>query len=233
MPVVDGNAAARDIMVGTFGIDSFDAKANATGSKTDFTANTKLKIGTVASAAGSLEPKNGGFELGLASAHVKQGTLSANLAAPATISMKGEEISFGDIIINTGADASAGQVKVNGVVDGRLDLSVALSNLPLALANTFAGTGAWRHGQRHSPHHRHERSTQCRFRHGGARRDGRGAQKQGIAALNADAKGTSANNRLNVDAHVTGGAASMSAPMVVCRSVRAIWPLTSISPIFR
>ncbi|MDG4870663.1 hypothetical protein P8631_21925, partial [Guyparkeria sp. 1SP6A2] len=66
-----------------------------------------------------------------------QGTLSANLAAPATISMKGEEISFGDIIINTGADASAGQVKVNGVVDGRLDLSVALSNLPLALANTF------------------------------------------------------------------------------------------------
>ncbi len=26
---------------------------------------------------------------------------------------------------------------MNGVVDGRLDLSVALSNLPLALANTF------------------------------------------------------------------------------------------------
>ncbi len=134
---MDGNAAARDILVGTFGIDSFDAKANATGSKTDFTANTKLKIGTVASAAGSLEPKDGGFELGLASANVKQGALSANLASPATISMKGEEISFGDIVINTGSDASAGQVKVNGVVDGQLDLSVALSNLPLALANTF------------------------------------------------------------------------------------------------
>lgn len=72
VPVVDGTASARDILVGTFGIDSFDAKANATGTKTDFTASTKLKIGTLANASGSLEPKDGGFELALASADVKQ-----------------------------------------------------------------------------------------------------------------------------------------------------------------
>ncbi|OIS93065.1 translocation/assembly module TamB domain-containing protein [Brucella cytisi] len=206
VPVVDGNAAARDIMVGTFGIDSFDAKANATGSKTDFTANTKLKIGTVASAAGSLEPKNGGFELGLASAHVKQGTLSANLAAPATISMKGEEISFGDIIINTGADASAGQVKVNGVVDGRLDLSVALSNLPLALANTFKpelGLGGTVNGTARITGTKEAPNVAFDMAARGV--TAAELKKQGIAALNADAKGTSANNRLNVDAHVTGG----------------------------
>ncbi|MHC5231496.1 translocation/assembly module TamB domain-containing protein [Brucella sp. LJL56] len=206
VPVVDGNAAARDIMVGTFGIDSFDAKANATGSKTDFTANTKLKIGTVASAAGSLEPKDGGFELGLASAHVKQGTLSANLAAPATISMKGEEISFGDIIINTGADASAGQVKVNGVVDGRLDLSVALSNLPLALANTFKpelGLGGTINGMARITGTKEAPDVAFDMAARGV--TAAELKKQGIAALNADAKGTSANNRLNVDAHVTGG----------------------------
>ncbi|PWU75334.1 translocation and assembly module protein TamB [Ochrobactrum sp. POC9] len=207
VPVVDGNAAARDIMVGTFGIDSFDAKANATGSKTDFTANTQLKIGTVASAAGSLEPKDGGFELGLASAHVKQGTLSANLAAPATISMKGEEISFGDIIINTGADASAGQVKVNGVVDGRLDLSVALSNLPLALANTFKpelGLGGTINGTARITGTKEAPDVAFDMAARGV--TAAELKKQGIAALNADAKGTSANNRLNVDAHVTGGA---------------------------
>ncbi len=206
VPVVDGNAAARDIMVGTFGIDSFDAKANATGSKTDFTANTKLKIGTVASAAGSLEPKDGGFELGLASANVKQGTLSANLAAPATISMKGEEISFGDIIINTGADASAGQVKVNGVVDGRLDLSVALSNLPLALANTFKpelGLGGTVNGTARITGTKEAPNVAFDMAARGV--TAAELKKQGIAALNADAKGTSANNRLNVDAHVTGG----------------------------
>ncbi|MBR7650871.1 translocation/assembly module TamB [Brucella oryzae] len=206
VPVVDGNAAARDIMVGTFGIDSFDAKANATGSKTDFTANTKLKIGTVASAAGSLEPKDGGFELGLASANVKQGTLSANLAAPATISMKGEEISFGDIIINTGADASAGQVKVNGVVDGRLDLSVALSNLPLALANTFKpelGLGGTVNGTARITGTKEAPNVAFDMAARGV--TAAELKKQGIAALNADAKGTSADNRLNVDAHVTGG----------------------------
>lgn len=206
VPVVDGNAAARDILVGTFGIDSFDAKANATGSKTDFTANTKLKIGTVASAAGSLEPKDGGFELGLASANVKQGTLSANLAAPATISMKGEEISFGDIIINTGADASAGQVKVNGVVDGRLDLSVALSNLPLALANTFKpelGLGGTVNGTARITGTKDAPNVAFDMAARGV--TAAELKKQGIAALNADAKGTSANNRLNVDAHVTGG----------------------------
>jgi len=206
VPVVDGNAAARDILVGTFGIDSFDAKANATGSKTDFTANTKLKIGTVASAAGSLEPKDGGFELGLASANVKQGTLSANLAAPATISMKGEEISFGDIVINTGADASAGQVKVNGVVDGRLDLSVALSNLPLALANTFKpelGLGGTVNGTARITGTKDAPNVAFDMAARGV--TAAELKKQGIAALNADAKGTSANNRLNVDAHVTGG----------------------------
>ena len=207
VPVVDGNAAARDLMVGTFGIDSLDATANATGSKTDFTAETKLKTGTVASATGSLEPKDGGFELGLASAHVKQGTLGANLAAPAIISMKGEEISLGDIIINTGADASAGQVKVNGVVDGRLDLSVALSNLPLALANTFKpelGLGGTVNGTARITGTKQAPNVAFDMIARGV--TAAELKKQGIAALNADAKGTSADNRLNVDAHVTGGA---------------------------
>ncbi|MBC2884123.1 translocation/assembly module TamB [Ochrobactrum sp. CM-21-5] len=202
IPVIDGNAAARDLMVGTLGIDSFDATASATGSKTDFTANTKLKIGTVANASGSLEPKDGGFLLSLGSADVKQGALAANLAAPATVAMRGNEISFGDIVVNTGD----GQVKINGSVNDHLDLSVALTNLPLALANTFKpelGLGGTVNGTARITGTRDTPNVGFDMTVRGV--TAAELKKQGIAALNADAKGTSANNRLNVDAHVTGG----------------------------
>ena len=202
VPVVDGTAGARDILVGTFGIDNFDAKANATGTKTDFTASTKLKIGTVANAAGSLEPKDGGFELGLTSADVKQGSLSATLAAPATIAMKGSDISFGDIIVNTGE----GQVKVKGAIGERLDLSVALSNLPLALANTFKpelGLGGTINGTARVTGTREKPNAAFDIAARGV--TAAELKNQGIAPLDADAKGSSDNNRLNVDAHVTGG----------------------------
>src|SRR5690606_35873547 len=51
VPVIDGDAAASDILIDTFGLDSFDLTANATGAKTDFKASTKLKIGTLATAS--------------------------------------------------------------------------------------------------------------------------------------------------------------------------------------
>src|SRR5690606_10924322 len=135
-------------------------------------------------------------------ADVRQDTLAANLAAPATLTMKGSEISFGDIVVNTGD----GQVRVNGSVNDRLDLAVAITNLPLALANTFRpelGLGGTVNGTaritgtRDVPDIAFDMSA----------RDVIAAElrNQGIAALNADARGTSNNNRLNVDAHVTGG----------------------------
>ncbi|MFS2325736.1 translocation/assembly module TamB domain-containing protein [Brucella sp. H1_1004] len=202
VPVVDGTASARDILVGTFGIDNFDAKANATGTKTDFTASTKLKIGTLANASGSLEPKDGGFELALTSADVKQGSLAATLAAPATIAMKGSNISFGDIIVNTGD----GQVKVNGAVGDQLDLSVALSNLPLALANTFKpelGLGGTLNGTARVTGTKDNPNAAFDITARGV--TAAELKNQGIAPLDADAKGTSDNNRLNVDARITGG----------------------------
>ncbi|MGO1162092.1 translocation/assembly module TamB domain-containing protein [Brucella pseudogrignonensis] len=202
VPVVDGTASARDILVGTFGIDNFDAKANATGKKTDFTASTKLKIGTLANASGSLEPKDGGFELALTSADVKQGNLAATLAAPATIAMKGSNISFGDIIVNTGD----GQVKVNGAVGDKLDLSVALSNLPLALANTFKpelGLGGTLNGTARVTGTKDNPNAAFDITARGV--TAAELKNQGIAPLDADAKGTSDNNRLNVDARITGG----------------------------
>lgn len=205
VPVVDGTASARDILIGTFGIDSFDAKANATGTKTDFTASTKLKIGTLANASGSLEPKDGGFELALTTADVKQGTLAATLAAPATIAMKGSDISFGDIVVNTGD----GQVKVNGAIGDKLDLSVALSNLPLALANTFKpelGLGGTLNGTARVTGTKDNPNAAFDIAARGV--TAAELKNQGIAPLDADAKGSSDNNRLNVDAHVTGGASN-------------------------
>lgn len=202
VPVVDGTASLRDILLGTVGIDNFDAKANATGTKTDFTASTKLKIGTLANASGSLEPKDGGFELALASADVQQGALSAILAAPATITMKGSDISFGDILVNTGD----GQLKVKGAIGERLDLSVALSNLPLALANSFKpelGLGGIVNGTARVTGTRENPDASFDITARGV--TATELRNQGIAPLDADAKGSSDNNRLNVDAHVTGG----------------------------
>ena len=204
VPVVNGTASARDILLGTLGIDSFSAKANATGSKTDFTASTRLTMGTSANAAGSLEPKDGGFLLSLASADVKQGTLAASLAAPATIAMQGSDISLGNIVIKTGD----GQVKVDGAIGEKLDLSVVLAKLPLALANAYkkelglGGTvdGTARiTGTKAAPNVVFDLSA-----HGVTAAE---LKKQGLATLNATAKGTTDGNRLNIDARVTGGAA--------------------------
>lgn len=202
VPVVNGTASARDIMAGTFGIDTVNAKANATGSRTDFTASTKLKIGTVASATGSLEPKDGGFQLGLSKADVKQGSLAASLAAPATIGIQDQNINLGDIVINTGS----GQVRVNGSVAERLNLNVALANLPLALANSFKpelGLGGTVNGTANITGSKDKPNIAFDMQARGV--TAAQLSKQGISALNADAKGTSANDRLNIDARVTGG----------------------------
>lgn len=202
IPVVNGTASASNIIVGTLGIDTFAAKADANGSKTNFSANTKLKIGTLASAAGSLEPKDGGFLLSLTSADVKQGQLAAKLASPASVAVKGSNLSFGDVVI----DAGSGRVKVNGSVADKLDLSVAISDLPLALANAVKadlGLGGTVNGTARITGTRDQPNIVFDVKARGV--TAAQLKQQGIAALDADAKGTSANDRLNVDARIFGG----------------------------
>lgn len=206
VPVIDGDAAASDILIDTFGLDSFDLTANATGAKTDFKASTKLKIGTLATASGSLAPNDDGFELLLQSADVSQGNLKANLASPAKIAMKGGQISVDDLVINTGQNGMNGQVKLDGTVDDRLDLTVAIANLPLALGNTFQpdlGLGGIINGNARITGTREQPDIVF----DATARDVTAAllRDQGIAALNAEAKGHSQNNQLNVNTHITGG----------------------------
>lgn len=206
VPVVDGQATARNIKIGDFGIDTLDAQANAQGSKTQFNATTKLSIGTVANAAGSLEPKDGGFLLSLAKADVKQAQLNASLAAPADIAVKDGRISFGDVLINASNGGNSGQVKVNGGLADKFDFSVAVSDLPLALANAVQpalGLGGIVNGTAHITGTADAPDVRFDLQARGV--TAAELKKQGIAALDADAKGTSANNRLNVDARVFGG----------------------------
>ncbi|MGU3574224.1 translocation/assembly module TamB domain-containing protein [Brucellaceae bacterium C25G] len=206
VPVVDGKASARNLKIGDFGIDTLDATANAQGSKTQFNANTKLSIGTVANASGSLEPKDGGFLLSLAQADVKQAQLAAKLAAPAEIAMKDGRISFGDVVINASNGGNSGQVKVKGGLADQFDLAVVVSDLPLALANAVQpalGLGGIVNGTAHITGTSDAPDVRFDLQARGV--TAAELKKQGIAALDADAKGTSANNRLTVDARVFGG----------------------------
>lgn len=206
VPVVDGQALAQNVKLADLGIDTLHAQANAQGSKTQFTANSKLSIGTVANAAGSLEPKDGGFLLNLTQADVKQAQLTASLAAPADIAMKDGRISFGNLLINASNGAGNGQVKINGGLADKFDLAVVVTDLPLALANAVQpalGLGGKVNGTAHITGTADAPDVRFDLQARGI--TAAELKKQGIAALDADAKGTSHNNRLNVDARIFGG----------------------------
>ncbi|WP_420960350.1 translocation/assembly module TamB domain-containing protein [Brucella sp. IR073] len=133
VPAGNGTVTARNMVLGGQAVDSLDAKAAQAGSKTDFSANAKLRNGTTAALEGALEPQNGGYRLSLSHADLRQGTLAARLVRPATISVKGQDITLGDIMLDVGG----GQVSLSGAIADTLGLSVAIRDLPLAIANTF------------------------------------------------------------------------------------------------
>nr|WP_110749814.1 translocation/assembly module TamB domain-containing protein [Phyllobacterium leguminum] len=133
VPAANGTVTARDMVIAGQTVDSLDAKATQAGSKTDFTANAKLNNGTTAAVAGALEPQNGGYLLSLNSADLRQGALAARLIQPAKIDVKGSNISLGDILLDVGG----GRVSLSGAVADTLGLSVAIRDLPLAIANTL------------------------------------------------------------------------------------------------
>jgi translocation and assembly module TamB len=133
VPAGNGTITARDMTIAGQAVDSLDAKATQAGSKTDFAANAKLKNGTTGTVAGALQPQDGGYLLSLATADLRQGTLAARLVQPATINVKGKNISLGDILLDVGG----GRVSLHGEAGEMMNLSATVRDLPLAIANTL------------------------------------------------------------------------------------------------
>ena len=202
VPVVDGTIKAQTIRAGTFEINSVDATARAEGSKTVFQAAADLKIGTKVKVDGALEPKDGGLLLSLTNADLRQGNMVAKLVEPASVALKGSDVTFNNIIMQIGD----GRLSLNGALADRFNLDVRLVNLPLSVANSIQpelGLGGVINGQAQVTGSRVQPDVNFDL----TARDviARQTRVLGIGALNATAKGTSSQNRLKLDSRITGG----------------------------
>lgn len=202
VPVVDGTVKAQSIRAGTFEINTVDATAQSEGSKTAFQAATDLKIGTKVKVNGALEPQDGGLLLSLSDAELRQGSMLTRLAQPASLALKGSDITFNNIIMQVGE----GRLSLNGALADRFNLDVKLDNLPLNVANSIQpdlGLGGLINGQAKVTGSRNQPDVSFDIN----ARDviARQTRELGIGALNATAKGTSSQNRLKVDSRITGG----------------------------
>ncbi len=202
VPVVDGTVKAQSIRAGTFEINTVDATAQSEGSKTVFQAATDLKIGTKVKVHGALEPQDGGLLLSLSDAELRQGSMLTRLAQPASLALKGSDVTFNNIIMQVGE----GRLSLNGALADHFNLDVKLDNLPLNVANSIQpdlGLGGLINGQAKVTGSRNQPdvSFDINVRDVIARQ----TRELGIGALNATAKGTSSQNRLKVDSRITGG----------------------------
>ncbi|WP_439273107.1 translocation/assembly module TamB domain-containing protein [Pseudochrobactrum sp. HB0163] len=201
VPVVDGVVKAQAIRAGALEINSFAANAQANGSKTVFQAASDLKIGTNINIDGALEPQDGGMLLSLEKAQLHQGAMVTRLAQPASLALKGSDITFNNIIMQVGN----GHLSLNGALADHFNLDMQLNNLPLNVANSIQpelGLGGVLNGQAKVTGTRAQPNISFDI----AARDviARKTREMGIGALNATAKGISSQNRLKVDSRITG-----------------------------
>ncbi|MBX8814614.1 hypothetical protein HBA91_18510, partial [Ochrobactrum sp. MR34] len=81
----------------------------------------------------ALEPQNGGLLLSLNDAELRQGSMLTKLAQPASVGLKGSDVSFNNIIMQVGS----GRLSLDGALADRFNLDVKLDNLPLNVANSI------------------------------------------------------------------------------------------------
>ncbi len=202
VPVVNGSAHAQQLKFGTTEIDSIDAKADAQGQKTNFDISTKLRIGTLAEVSGSLEPQNDGYLLTLNKADIQQDQLKAHLVSPATIGVNGANLALSDMVI----DAGGGRINIKGMIADQLDLSLAITDLPLAIANAIdpkLGIGGTLQGSAKIIGTRDQPDINFDLRALGVTASQ--LKEQSIAPLDITATGRSTQDSLNVDARLAGG----------------------------
>ncbi len=132
VPVVNGTASGANIVAGGVTVQTLEAKANATGNRTEFSADALLANAATVSAAGALEPEQaGGFRLELQRAELAQGALQARLAEPGLLRVQGSDVA----IDNLALDVGGGRVRAAGTFAEALNLSAEIENLPLRIAN--------------------------------------------------------------------------------------------------
>ena len=206
IPMAEGTIAGRGIVAGGVDLASINATAErGSDTSTDLTAQARLATGTLADLAGGLEKlPEGGFTARLSQIDIRQGDTAAHLAAPAEVTVQSGNIALTPIRLNLGD----GALTAEGNVGETIDLSVGLDALPLSIANIILpklglnGTldgNADISGPRNAPN--------VAFDLTGAGLGSEFGTSAGLPPINVDAKGTTADGSLSLDAAVTGGAA--------------------------
>ncbi len=130
VPLVDGTAELRAVALSGVAIETATLRANGNATGTDLTLEA-LAQGTNLRAAGRLEPTTDGARLRLARFTAARPGLNAALNAPATFTLVGGTVSIDRLALSAGG----GTATVSGTAGERLDLSVDLRALPLALVS--------------------------------------------------------------------------------------------------
>ena len=200
LPLVQGEVTGSNLVMSGVEVSSLHASAEQTGADSmRFTAESRLAIGTLADASGELTRLDGGFAATLDTLRVRQQGMAAALTAPATITMRGGAIDLTPLALDFGT----GSLTAQGRMDESFDVDVAISDMPLALANTvrpdlgLAGrvNGTVRiTGPRATP--------DVRFNLGAAGVAAAATRAAGLPPLAMTATGQTANGRLNLDARV-------------------------------
>ncbi|RTL98005.1 hypothetical protein EJV44_08415 [Ancylobacter aquaticus] len=133
VPLLDGSADLRAVDLSGVTVETATLRANGTATGTDLTLEA-LAQGTTLRAAGRLEPMTDGARLRLDRLTAARPGLNAALSAPATFTLSGGTVAIDRLALTAGGGAAT----VSGRVGERLDLTVDLRALPLALVNLVA-----------------------------------------------------------------------------------------------
>jgi len=191
VPAIDGTVKAERVVAGGVDFSSINATASTANDVTQFQADTALANGARGAARGSLAPQDNGWRLALDEASFGQGAIAARLAQPAAVRVAGERIAIDTFEI----DVAGGRITVRGDASEALDLNVALSRLPLSIANLVRadlGLGGTLEGEARI---RGTRSApQATFSVRGSGLQASALQSAGITTMDASVSGSFANN---------------------------------------
>lgn len=134
VPMLDGSASARDVTAAGIELATLEAQANSDGDTTGFTADATLRNGTTLAAAGNLAAIDGGYRLALDRAALRQGDLTAALAAPTVLAVTDAQVSLDAVRFQVGS----GSITATGTAGRALDIAVTIDSLPLSVANAVA-----------------------------------------------------------------------------------------------
>jgi translocation and assembly module TamB len=203
VPMVQGDVSASGLTLAGVEVASLSATAEQIDrDRMRFDADARLVIGTLAALSGELARQPEGFAATLDALRLRHDRVSAQLTAPATVTVAGGTVELTPTALQVGS----GSVTAQGRIADAFDVSLAIRDLPLDIANAvrpdlgLAGrvNGTARvSGPRANP--------DVRFDLRAAEVASAATRAAGVPAIALDARGATTGSRLTLDANVGGG----------------------------